>query len=127
MKETEKQIKKRNKIYNEYNLNNIIKLKELSWYKYRDNIYDNYVDNKDNEIFINRIMNQIYLYFIIVDEYHNIFWYFHNSKIISSNNDNYKWFNKTNIIFIFKLYKNWEIDTKKFKKYNMNIYINLFQ
>ena len=76
MKETEKQIEKRNKIYNEYNLNNIIKLKELSWYKYRDNIYNNYVDNKDNEIFINRIMNQIYLYFIIVDEYHNVFWIF---------------------------------------------------
>ena len=73
MKEIEEQIKKRNKIYNEYNLNNIIKLKELSWYKYRDNIYDNYVDNKDNEIFINRIMNQIYLYFIIVDEDHNVF------------------------------------------------------
>jgi len=30
MKETEEQIKKRNKIYNEYILNNIIKLKELS-------------------------------------------------------------------------------------------------
>ena len=73
MKETEEQIKERNKIYNEYILNNIIKLKELSWYKYRDNIYDNYVDNKDNEIFINRIMNQIYLYFIIVDEDHNVF------------------------------------------------------
>ena len=73
MKEIEEQIEKRNKIYNEYNLNNIIKLKELSLYKYRDNIYDNYVDNKDNEIFINKIMNQIYLYFIIVDEYHNIF------------------------------------------------------
>jgi len=30
MKETEEQIKKKHKIYNEYNLNNIIKLKELS-------------------------------------------------------------------------------------------------
>jgi len=30
MKETEEQIKKKYKIYNEYNLNNIIKLKELS-------------------------------------------------------------------------------------------------
>ena len=39
MKEIEKQIKKKYKIYNEYNLNNIIKLKELSWYKYRDNIW----------------------------------------------------------------------------------------
>ena len=97
----------------------------MSWYKYRDNIYNNYVDNKDNEIFINRIMNQIYLYFIIVDEYHNVFVYFHNSKIISSNNDTYKWFNKTNTIFIFKLYKNREVDTKNFKKDNMNMYINL--
>ena len=61
-------------------------------------------------------MNQIYLYLIVVDEYYNIFWYFNNSKIITSNNDTYKWFNKTNIIFIFKLYKNGEVDIKKFKK-----------
>jgi len=67
-------------------------------------------------------MNQIYLYFIVVDEYHNIFVYFHNSKIIVSNNDTYKWFNKTNIIFIFKLYKNGEVNTKKFKKNTTWIY-----
>ena len=97
MKKTEEQIKKKHKIYNEYNLNNIIKLKELNWYKYRNNIYNSYVNNKDNEIFRNKIINQIYLYFIIVDENHNIFEYFHNSKIIISNNDTYKWFNKTNI------------------------------
>ena len=65
MKETEEQIKKKYKIYNEYNLNNIIKLKELSWYKYINNIYNNYIDNKNNEIFRNRIINQIYLYFIV--------------------------------------------------------------
>ena len=57
-------------------LNNIIKLKELSLYKYRNNIYNNYVNNKDNKIIRNRIMNQIYLYLIIVDEYHNVFWIF---------------------------------------------------
>ena len=33
MKETEKLIEKKYKIYNEYNLNKITKLKELSWYK----------------------------------------------------------------------------------------------
>ena len=121
MKEIEEQIKEKHKIYNEYNLNNIIKLKELSWYKYRNNIYNNYVYNKDNEIFRNRIINQIYLYFIVVDEYHNVFEYFHNSKIIISNDDTYKWFNKTNTIFIFKLYKNGEVYIKKFKKYNMNM------
>ena len=80
MKETEEQIKKKYIIYNEYNLNNIIKLKELSWYKYRNNIYNNYVYNKNNEIFRNKIINQIYLYFIVVDEDHNVFGYFYNSK-----------------------------------------------
>ena len=69
-------------------------------------------------------MNQIYLYFIIVNKYHNVFGYFHNSKIIVSNNDTYKWFNKTNIIFIFKLYKNGEVDIKKFKI--QHEYVNKF-
>ena len=46
-------------------------------------------------------------------------------KIIISNNDTYKLFNKTNIIFIFKLYKNWEIDIKKFKK-RKNEYLHKF-
>ena len=79
--EQRKQEELKNKINNEFIVNNFNKLEEWSGLNYKEVIYDSEKDGKSDQTFRNKIMNHSHLYFIVIDSDNNVFGHYHNSII----------------------------------------------